>query len=95
MKATLECVYKGIEEHKAGSFTNADGKEISYNAYYRICFDQIINGLPKETTLKITKELALNSAKYFTLYDKIVITFNIVIYNQAKIVYTINDIKKI
>lgn len=95
MKSSLECVYKGIEEYKGGSFLSPDGKEISYNAYYKLRFDQILNGLPKETSIRISKELALNTAKYFTLYDKIVINFNIIIYTSKNIICKITDIKKI
>lgn len=95
MIAKLECVYKGINEHKAGSFTNDEGKTIKFNDFYTIRFDQIIKGLPKETEVKIDKSLALNIAKNFNLYDKIIISFNIIYYNRKNIIITINNIEKI
>lgn len=95
MVSNLECVYKGIKEIKGGTFTNEKGETINYKESYRIRFDQIIAGLPKETELKITKELALNIAKNLQLYDKIVITFNVTIYNSNTIRIIVNNIKKI
>ena len=95
MVCELECVYKGIKETKGGSFLNEKGETINYNDYYKIRFDQIISGLPKETEIKITKELALNIAKNLQIYDKIVIKFNIIIYNSKTIRVKIDNIKKI
>lgn len=95
MVCELECVYKGIKEIKGGTFQDENGQTINYNDFYRIRFDQIIGGLPKETEVKITKELALNIAKNIQIYDKIVISFNIIIYNSKTIRVTINNVKKI
>lgn len=95
MVSELECVYKGIKEIKAGTFKNENGDIINYPDIYRIRFDQIISGLPKETELKITKELALNLAKNLQIYDKIVINFNIIIYNSNTIRIRVINIKKI
>ena len=95
MVCELECVYKGIKEIKGGSFINEKGETINYKDTYRIRFDQIIGGLPKETEIKITKELALNIAKNLQIYDKIVINFNIIIYNSKTIRVNIDNIKKI
>lgn len=95
MVSELQCIYKGIREVKAGSFQNEKGDTINYKESYRIRFDQTISGLPKETELKITKELALNLAKNFQLYDKIVINFNIIVYNSSSIRININNVRKI
>lgn len=95
MVSQLECIYKGIREIKAGEFLDSNGEKIKYNDSYRLRFDQIINGLPKETEIKVKKELALNIIKNFNIYDKIVITFNIVFYNNNKIIIDVRDIKKI
>lgn len=95
MKTSLECVYKGIKEIKAGSFVNEKGHSIEFPTYYKIRFDQIINGLPKETEFKLNKELALNTAKNLSIYDNIVINFNVVIYTNKNIFLQITDIKKI
>lgn len=95
MVCDLECVYKGIKEIKGGTFTNENGETINYKEIYRIRFDQIIAGLPKETETKITKELALNIARNLQIYDKIVITFNVIIYNPNTIRISVNNVKKI
>lgn len=95
MVSELECVYKGIKEIKGGSFLNEKGETINYNDTYRIRFDQILSGLPKETEIKITKELALNLARNLQIYDKIVIKFNIIIYNSKTIRVNIDSVKKI
>lgn len=95
MICSLECVYKGIKETKAGSFTDDKGNTINYHEFYKIRFDQIINGLPKETECKLSKEIALNTAKNLNLYDKIVINFNIIYYSSNNISISINNIKKI
>ena len=95
MVCELECVYKGIKEIKGGTFQNDKGETINYKDSYRIRFDQIIAGLPKETEMKITKELALNFARNLQIYDKIVITFNVIIYNANTIRVSVNNIKKI
>lgn len=96
MVCSLECVYKGINEIKAGSFKDkVTGELISYSDIYRIRFDQILSGLPKETEFKITKELALNIAKNIQLYDKIVITFNVIVYNSKNFRIFVTNVKKI
>lgn len=95
MVCDLECIYKGIREIKGGTFTNENGETINYKDSYRIRFDQTISGLPKETEIKITKELASNFARNLQLYDKIVITFNVIIYNSNTIRISVNSIKKI
>lgn len=79
MKAQLDCIYKGIREVPKGSFTNEKGENINYNDRYYIRFDQIVKGLPAETEIRVTKEQGLNIARQFTLYDKIIITFNVII----------------
>lgn len=95
MVCNLECVYKGIKEIKAGSFINENGETINYKESYRLRFDQIIAGLPKETETKISKELALNIARNLQIYDKIVINFNIIIYNSTTIRVNITNVRKI
>ena len=95
MVCSLECVYKGIKEIKGGTFQNDKGQTINYKDSYRIRFDQIIAGLPKETEIKITKELALNLARNLQIYDKIVITFNVIIYNPNTIRINVTNVKKL
>ena len=95
MISRLECVYKGIKEVKAGSFVNSNGQNIEYKGGYKIVFDQVINNIPKETELKIDKNIALNIIPTFKPYDKIVITFDIVVFGNNNISIKINSVEKL
>lgn len=94
MKTAIEGLYKGIRETKAGSFINTNGQTINYNGSYKIIFDQLINGIPKETELKITKEIAMNLMPNSKLYDKIVINLDITIYGNNNIAVKVVSIEK-
>lgn len=94
MKTAIEGVYKGVKEIKAGSFINSDGQNINYKGSYKIIFDQLINGIPKETDLKITKEIALNVSPICKPYDKIVINLDITIYGNNNISVRVVSIEK-
>lgn len=94
MKTAIECLYKGVREVKAGSFVNSDGVKVSYNGSYKILFDQIINGIPKETELKISKDIALNITPNCKPYDKIVINLDITIYGNNNISVKVVSIEK-
>ena len=94
MKTAIEGLYKGIRETKAGSFINTNGQTINYNGSYKIIFDQLINGIPKETELKITKEIAMNLMPNSKLYDKIVINLDITIYGNNNIAIKVVSIEK-
>lgn len=95
MKTAIECIYKGVRETKAGSFINTQGQTINYNGSYKIIFDQLINGLPKETELKISKEIAMNLKPNFKPYDKIVINLDITIYGNNNVAVKVVSIEKI
>lgn len=94
MKLSIECIYKGIREIKAGSFINNNGQSINYNGSYKIIFDQILNGVPKETELKISKEIAMNILPNSKPYDKIVINLDITIYGNNNISVKVVSIEK-
>lgn len=94
MKTAIEALYKGIRETKAGSFINNNGETINYNSSYKLIFDQMINGRPKETELKITKETAINLMPNTKLYDKIVINLDITIYGNNNIAVKVVSIEK-
>ena len=94
MVCELEAKYKGIKEKKAGTFTTKEGKVINYKDIYKLVFDQIIDGLPKETEIKITKEIALNLAKNLNIYDNIVIKFSVVYYNADYIKISVVSVTK-
>lgn len=95
MVARIECVYKGIKEVKAGSFITNEGQTVEYKGGYKIIFDQVINNIPKETELKIDKNIALNIIPTFKPYDKIVITFDIVIFGNNNVSVKINSVEKL
>lgn len=94
MKTAIECIYKGIKETKAGSFVNSYGQTINYNGSYKIVFDQLIKGLPKETELKIAKDIAINLIPNLKAYDRIVINLDITIYGNNNIAVKIVSIEK-
>ena len=94
MKTAIEGLYKGIRETKAGSFINTQGQTINYNASYKIIFDQLINGIPKETDLKIAKDIAMNIMPNCKPYDKIVINLDITIYGNNNISVKVVSIEK-
>lgn len=94
MVCELEAKYKGIRECKAGSFTNKDGKLINYKDSYRLVFDQIIDGLPKQCEIKITKEIALNLAKNLNIYDNIVIKFSVIYLTAINIKISVVSVTK-
>ena len=94
MKCAIEAIYKGVKETKAGSFINTQGEKINYNDSYKLFFDQFINGIYKETSLKIKKELAINIIPNFKAYDKIVINLDITIYGNDNISIKIVSIEK-
>lgn len=94
MKCSIEGLYKGIRETKAGSFINTQGQKINYNGSYKIIFDQLINGIPRETDLKITKDIAMNIMPNCKPYDKIVINLDITIYGNNNISVKVVSIEK-
>lgn len=94
MKCAIEVVYKGIREIKAGSFINSNGENVNYNGSYKIIFDQNINGMPKETELKLNKETALNILPTCKPYDKIVINLDITIYGNNNVAVKVVSIEK-
>ena len=89
MVCELEAKYKGIRECKAGTFTNHDGKTFNYPDSYKLLFDQIINGLPKQCEIKITKETALNLAKNLNIYD------NVYIVTDEEAIQTAKDLARL
>lgn len=94
MKTAIEGIYKGIREVKSGSFINPNGQTINYNGSYKIIFDQLINGIPKETELKITKEIAMNLMPNLKPYDKIVLNLDMTIYGNNNIAVKVVSIEK-
>lgn len=94
MKSAIEVLYKGIREVKSGSFVNTNGQTVNYNGSYKLIFDQLINGLPKETELKVSKDIAMNLMPNLKPYDKIVINLDITIYGNNNIAIKVVSIEK-
>ena len=94
MICVLEAKYKGIREIKAGSFINHDGKTIKYPEGYRLLFDQIVDGLPKQCEIKISKEVALNLVKNLNIYDNIVIKFSVIYLTAINIRISVVSVTK-
>lgn len=94
MKTAIEGLYKGVKEIKAGSFVNSNGENISYNGSYKLIFDQNVNGFPKETELKIPKDIALNILPNYKPYEKIVINLDVTIYNNNNIAVKVISVEK-
>lgn len=85
MKCEGNVIYKGIEKREGGTFKNAQGQEIDYNASYVIKFDEIVGNNINERKLKFP---ASNKALYdkfndFEPYTKVRITCDVVISNNA------------
>lgn len=91
MKTIFDCVYKGIKEIKAGSFTDSNGKTINYPDSYKLVIDEIVNERAISRELKIKKELALNVAKNYKLYDNICVSFDVYFLNND-LVYKITNV---
>lgn len=94
MKYYIEGVYKAVKEVKSGSFVNEKGETINYKGGYKLIFDQNLNGIPKETELKIDKEIALNIQPSFKPYDRIVINFDVLIYGNNNVSIKILSVEK-
>ena len=94
MKCFIDGVYKGVKETKAGSFNDINGNLINYKGSFKIIFDQVINGLPKETELKVDKDIALNISTLCKPYEKIVIQLDITIYGNNNISVKVVSIEK-
>lgn len=85
MKCALQVKYKGIKEVPAGSFVNDKGETINYNSSYKLIFDQLVNNNIRETSLKISGDLAKNISPNFKPYDDIVINLDLTIYSSRNI----------
>lgn len=95
MKTAIQCVYKGVREVKAGSFINSNGEKIEYKNSYKLVVDQLINGIPKETDLKVSREIAINIMPNFKPYDKIVVNLDIIVYSNNNVAVTVVSVEKI
>lgn len=91
MKTMLDCVYKGIKEIKAGSFTDLTGKVINYPDSYKLIIDEVVNDRAITRELRLKKEIAINITSNFKLYDKICIAFDVYFLNND-LVYKITNV---
>lgn len=75
-----EFVFKSIEKKDGGVFTNDNGKEIEYDASYKLKVDEISENGIDEIIFKIplkSRQL-YEDLKALNPYDKIVLEFDIV-----------------
>lgn len=89
MKCEGNFIYKGIEERKAGEFTNERGQVVKYDEAFKISLDEMEGSKVTTRTFTFPKnntELA-NKFKNLKLYDNIVVAFEVVISrNNVKLV---------
>ena len=85
MKCDGVVIFKAIDKRQGGTFKNAQGQEIDYDASYVIKFDELSGNGINERKLKFP---ASNKSLYekfenFEPYTKVHITCDVVISNNA------------
>ncbi len=78
-------IFKSIEKRDGGTFTNENGKEIEYDASYRLKVDEITENGIDERIFKIplkSRQL-YEDLKALKHYDAIVLEFDIVFSNSV------------
>lgn len=86
MKCNGNFVFKSITHKNAGSFTNDEGKEISYKASYVLKVDELCqNNEINERKFKISedKTVLINTLKSLEPYTKISLEFNVTLYTSS------------
>lgn len=85
MKCKSTFVFKTLTLRKAGTFKNSDGVDVDYPAAYILKVDEILDsGDINEHKFKIdtNKTVLINTLKEFESYQKINLTFDIVLYQN-------------
>lgn len=89
MKCEGNFIYKGIEERKAGEFTNERGQVIKFDSAFKITLDEIDESKVKTRVFTFPKnniELA-EKFKDLKLYSDIIVAFDVLIFgNNVKLV---------
>ena len=93
MECQGEFVFKTFMFRPAGSFKDEDGSDISYSSAYKLKVDQQQDdGSIKERvfTVKENETILINTLKQFKAYDKIILYFDVVLYNTNTVI-TLKD----
>ena len=83
MKCQGRFVFKSLTHRDGGTFKNDKGEEINYNASYVLKVDEINEkGVINERKFKIDEKnsLLVNALKEFKAYQKILIVFEVTLY---------------
>ena len=85
----MECqgkfVFKTFMFRPAGKLIDENGNEVNYSGAYKLKVDQLgEDGSINERTFNIKEDstVLINTLKQFKAYDKIVLFFNVVLYNS-------------
>ena len=83
MKCKGEFINRGMERREGGNLITDKGQTISYKPAYKIKVDELTEEGVFERILKIEEDKAqlINDFRVLDIYQKINITFNVVIYN--------------
>lgn len=88
MKCTGKFVFKSINKRDGGTFTNADGKEVSYDDAYLIRADEETETGIQERKFKFpcTNKKLYEDLNLLEPYTRIELEFDVSLYNnQAKL----------
>lgn len=85
MKANFEVVFKSVEKREAGSFVNDKGEEIKYDSSYVLKFDEIVDGIINQRTLKFptVNEVLYSKLSNLKPYDKIVLEVEVLLFDRG------------
>ena len=85
MKCNGIVIFKAIDKRNGGTFKNAQGQEIDYDASYVVKFDEIIGSNINERKLKFpaSNKVLFDKFSEFEPYTKVNITCDVVISNSA------------
>lgn len=89
MKAKGEFVFKGLDDRKAGEFTNDKGQVVKYNESKVLKVDEVVDGSINERKLKIdaNNTFLIDKLKKLKPYDHIILECDVLLYaNSAKVV---------
>ena len=84
MECQGEFVFKTFMFRPAGKLIDENGNEVTYSGAYKLKVDQLgEDGSINERTFNIKEDSAvlINTLKQFKAYDKIILLFNVVLYN--------------
>lgn len=85
MQSRGKFVFKGIEERPGGEFVNDKGQKIKYDSTFQVKVDEFVEGKPEERLFKFKKDNTYLADKFkeLSIYDKVLIDFNIDLYKTS------------